>query len=121
MPVILRQSASERKAPAFPQFAPWTELDTMTIAKSIAFSLSFGLEDIEYTTAVGTYQAVLDPLLGAGAGAALFSEDLWRAQPFDPASSVPDASVPPRPRRPDSPPKRPNQRSCRRWPPIRAS
>jgi penicillin amidase len=72
------------------QFALWTALDTVTVAKSIAFSLSFGLDDIAYTQALLTYQAVLGP----ASGAALFSEDLWRAQPFDPASTVPDASVP---------------------------
>jgi penicillin amidase len=72
-------------------FAPWTELDTMTVAKSIAFSLSFGVEDIDHSLAVGAYQAALGPARAA----ALFSEDLWRAQPFDPASSVPDASESP--------------------------
>jgi penicillin amidase len=73
------------------RFEPWTVLDTVTVAKSIAFSLSFGLEDIAYTQALLTYQGVL----GRTAGYALFSQDLWRAQPFDPASTVPDASVRP--------------------------
>ncbi|MCG6926692.1 MAG: penicillin acylase family protein [Acidobacteria bacterium] len=83
------------------RFEPWTVLDTMTVAKSIAFSLSFGLEDIDYTQALLTYQATL----GDAAGWALFSEDLWRAQPFDAASTVPDASVPsPRPPKPPCPP-----------------
>jgi penicillin G amidase len=72
------------------RFEPWTVLDTVTVAKSIAFSLSFGLEDIDHTQALLTYQAVLGPAVGY----ALFSQDLWRAQPFDPASTVPDASVP---------------------------
>ena len=71
------------------RFEPWTELDAMTVAKSIAFSLSFGLEDITYTQALLTYQTAL----GQAAGFALFSEDLWRSQPFDPASTVPDATA----------------------------
>ena len=37
------------------------------------------------------YTAVFDP--GSTDGRLLFSEDLWRAQPFYPASTVPDASV----------------------------
>jgi penicillin amidase len=69
---------------------PWTVLDTVTVAKSIAFSLSFDLEDVANTQALLAYQAAL----GTEAGYALFSQDLWRAQPFDPASTVPDASVP---------------------------
>jgi penicillin amidase len=58
------------------RFEPWTPLDTVTVAKSIAFSLSFGLEDIDHTQALLSYQAAL----GAPAGGALFSLDLWRAQ-----------------------------------------
>jgi penicillin amidase len=65
----------------------------MTVAKSITFGLSFGLDDIEYTIALQTYSAVFDPVLGAGTGVTLFSQDLWRAQPFDPATTVPDASL----------------------------
>jgi penicillin amidase len=71
------------------RFEPWTDLDSMTVAKSIAFSLSFGLEDITYTQALLAYQAAL----GQARGFALFSEDLWRSQPFDPASTVPDATT----------------------------
>jgi penicillin amidase len=72
------------------KFEPWTVLDTMTVAKSIAFSLSFDLGDVANTQALLAYQEAYGP----GAGYALFSQDLWRAQPFDPASTVPDASVP---------------------------
>ncbi|MCL4846375.1 MAG: penicillin acylase family protein [Acidobacteria bacterium] len=75
------------------QVAPWTELDTLAVANSIAFSLSFGLEDLESTVALLTYQGVLDAFLGAGAGRRLYAEDLYRAQPFTSASTVPDASV----------------------------
>jgi penicillin G amidase len=72
------------------QFEPWTVLDSVTVAKSYTFGLSFDLADIDYTQAVGSYQSALGP----GAGMALFSEDLWRSAPFDPASTLPDASAP---------------------------
>ncbi len=94
----------EYQALEITKFAPWNLLDTMTVAKSIAFGLSFGLDDIQNTVALQTYSAVFDPTLGEGTGATLFSEDLWRSQPFYPASTVPDASSapplpePPRPR-----------------------
>ena len=63
----------------------------MTVAKSIAFSLSFGLEDIDYTMAVRDLPGGPGP---SGRMRRSSREDLWRAQPFDPASTVPDASVP---------------------------
>jgi penicillin amidase len=69
-------------------FAPWTALDSMTVAKSITFSLSFGLDDITNTVALQAYSAAFGP----AAGAALFSQDLWRVQPFYLAATVPDAS-----------------------------
>ncbi|GAO03553.1 penicillin G acylase [Anaeromyxobacter sp. PSR-1] len=73
-------------------FEPWTVMDSLLAAKLIAFGLSFDVDDIERTVALATYQQ-------AGAamgfdGAALFFEDLWRAAPFDPASTVPDALAP---------------------------
>lgn len=77
------------------RFQPWTALDSMTVAKSITFSLSFGLDDIDNTVALQTYSAVFDPVLGVGTGFTLFSQDLWRSQPFFAASTVPDASVRP--------------------------
>lgn len=66
---------------------PWNVVDSITIAKGLAFSLSFGLEDIDHTIALLTFQ-------GAGAvvgfdGTALFTEDLYRTAPFDPAISIP--------------------------------
>lgn len=72
-------------------FAPWTALDTISVAKLLSFGLSFDL-DIENTVALLTYQ-------GAGAqlgfnGSTLFFEDLFRSQPFYPASTVPDSSAP---------------------------
>ncbi len=85
------QLPPEYEALGITQFQEWTDLDTMTVAKSISFSLSFGLDDIENTIALQTYTAVFGP----GTGATLFSEDLWRSQPFYPASTVPDASMAP--------------------------
>ena len=70
------------------QVAPWTALDSLTIAKGIALGLSFDLSDLDYTEALLTFQGV-----GAVAGfdgAALFFEDLYRTAPFDPALTVPD-------------------------------
>src|SRR5688572_1950124 len=72
------------------RFAPWTALDTISVAKLLAFGLSFEL-DVDNTIALLTYQ-------GAGAqlgfnGSTLFFEDLFRSQPFNPASTVPDSSA----------------------------
>jgi len=66
---------------------PWTPVDSLVIGKLIAFGLSFDLEDIQNSQRLGAFQAAL----GAQAGAALFFEDLFRSQPFDPASTVPDS------------------------------
>lgn len=70
------------------RFAPWTPVDSLVIGKAIAFSLSFDL-DIDLTLIAQAYQAA-----GAEAGfdgAAAFTEDLFRTQPFSDASTVPDA------------------------------
>ncbi len=71
-------------------FEPWTPVDSAVVSKLFAFSLSFDL-DIGLTETFLTY-------VGAGGvlgfdGAALFSEDLFRSAPFDPASTVPDATA----------------------------
>jgi penicillin amidase len=83
----------EYQAIEITKFEPWTALDTMSVAKSLTFSLSFDLGDIDNTIALQTYRAVFDPLLGPGTGLKLFSEDLWRSEPFYPASTVPDAEA----------------------------
>ncbi len=70
------------------QFEPWTPVDSLVIAKAIAFSLSFDL-DIGLTETLVTY-VTAGTLLGFD-GQALFSEDLFRSAPFDPAATVPDA------------------------------
>lgn len=72
------------------QFEPWTPLDSIAVAKLLAFGLSFDL-DIDRTRALLTYQGA-GQVLGVN-GTALFFEDLWRSQPFNPASTVPDASA----------------------------
>ncbi|MFQ5457176.1 MAG: penicillin acylase family protein [Myxococcota bacterium] len=69
---------------------PWNVTDSLVIGKAIAASLSFDLDDIDRTIALQTY-------IGTGAvlgfdGQALFSEDINRAAPMDPASTVPDAT-----------------------------
>ena len=71
-------------------FEPWTVLDSMTIAKLLAFGRSFNLEDIDRTVALRSYQAA-GLSLGFD-GTALFFQDLFRTAPFDPASTIPDAS-----------------------------
>src|SRR6266849_2780428 len=72
------------------QFQPWTALDSLAVAKLIAFGLSFDL-DIDPTIALLSYQKA-GGLLGFN-GTKLFFEDLVRSAPFDPASTVPDAAV----------------------------
>lgn len=72
------------------RFEPWTALDSITVAKLLAFGLSFDL-DTENTIALLTYQAA-GRQLGVD-GTKLFFDDLWRAKPFDPASTVPDATA----------------------------
>jgi penicillin amidase len=72
------------------QFEPWTALDSIAVAKLLAFGLSFEL-DVDNTVALLTYQGA-GQVLGIN-GTALFFEDLFRSQPFNPASTVPDATA----------------------------
>ena len=67
-------------------FEPWTPLDSVVVAKAIAFGLSFDL-DTDLTEAFGAYFATLGLQ-----GAVLFTEDVFRAMPFDCAATVPDAT-----------------------------
>ncbi len=69
------------------RFEPWTALDSVAVGKLIAFGLSFDLGDLDRTVAFQSYVTALGPQ----AGAAFFGQDLFRAAPFDPASTVPDA------------------------------
>ena len=70
-------------------FAPWTPADSVVIAKLLAFSLSFDL-DVNPTVTFSSY--VQAGTVAGFDGAALFFEDLVRSAPFDPASTVPDAT-----------------------------
>jgi penicillin amidase len=73
------------------KFAPWTPTDSLAVVKLIGFGLSFDI-DTQGTVELLTFQ-------GAGQaagfdGTKLFFEDIERSAPFDPVSTVPDASVP---------------------------
>ena len=70
------------------QAEPWTPLDSVVVGKLIAFGLSFDL-DIGNTQALLSYQFAGDAL--GFDGTALFFEDLYRTQPFDPAATIPDS------------------------------
>jgi len=67
-------------------FRPWDIVDSLVIGKAIAFSLSFDL-DTGATEDFLAYVSALGP-----AGAVVFTQDVFRAQPFDCASTVPDAT-----------------------------
>jgi penicillin amidase len=67
-------------------FRPWNAIDSIVIGKAVAFSLSFDL-DAGNTLDLQAYVDELGP-----AGAVVFTQDVFRAQPFDCASTVPDAT-----------------------------
>ena len=71
------------------EFDPWSAVDTLVVAKLLAFVLSFDTDDIDRTVALLSYQ-LAGAQLGFN-GEALFFEDVFRFAPFDPASTVPDA------------------------------
>lgn len=82
------------------QFAPWTVLDSLAVAKALAFSLSFDLGDTDRTEALMTLRAVGEGACAAGLpscfdGTALFFEDLYRSAPFDATTTIPEAQQPP--------------------------
>jgi len=73
------------------QVPAWTPLDTVTVAKLLAFGLSFDTIDTDNTRALMTYQGV-----GAAVGfdgTKLFFDDLFRSAPFDPTISIPEGAV----------------------------
>ena len=87
------------------QAEPWTPLDSVVVGKLIAFGLSFDL-DIGNTEALLSYRFAGDAL--GFDGNALFFEDLFRTQPFDPAATIPDslgAAVPSKSKRTKHPGK----------------
>ncbi len=67
-------------------FRPWNIIDSVVIGKAIAFGLSFDL-DTGLTSNLQAYVGALGP-----AGAAVFTQDVFRSQPFDCASTIPDAT-----------------------------
>jgi penicillin G amidase len=73
------------------EFAPWTPLDSLAIIKAIVFSTSFDL-DLDETLDYLDYLAA--GATGGFDGNALYFEDVFRSAPFDPASTVPDATTP---------------------------
>jgi penicillin amidase len=66
---------------------PWTALDSLTIGKGLAFGLSFDLSDIDNTTALTAFTTA--GTAGNFDGSVLFSQDIYRASPFDPTHSLP--------------------------------
>lgn len=74
------------------RFAPWTPVDSVVSAKLIAFGLSFDL-DVDATVRFLSYVEAGNQL--GFDGQALYLEDLNRSAPFDPASTVPDATAEP--------------------------
>ncbi len=80
----------EYQALELTKIAPWTAVDSVACAKLIAFGLSFDISDIDNTVALLSYQMAGMALRFDGT--ALFFADLYRSAPFDPASTVPDAS-----------------------------
>lgn len=67
---------------------PWTPVDSVVISKLIAVGLSFEL-DVETTLDLVAYEAAGDA--EGFDGRALFFEDLFRSDAFEPVATVPDA------------------------------
>ena len=65
----------------------WTPVDSIVIAKGLAFSLSFDLTDIDLTVALSAFMEAGEA--GGFNGAVLFSQDVYRTAPFDPSVSIP--------------------------------
>src|SRR5947208_12234698 len=70
------------------QVASWTPVDSLVIAKLLAFSLAFEL-DIARTLALQSYITAFGPT----SGVTLYSQDLWRSAGFEPNATVPDAMI----------------------------
>lgn len=65
----------------------WNPVDSIVIAKGLAFSLSFDLTDIDLTIALEAFQEAGEH--GGFNGVLLFSQDVYRTAPFDPTVSIP--------------------------------
>ena len=68
------------------QVPTWTTLDTVAVAKLLAFGLSFDLDDLSNTQRLIAYQTA-GGLLGFN-GAKLFTDDVNRSAPFEQAPSI---------------------------------
>ncbi len=64
----------------------WNPVDSIVIAKGLAFSLSFDLTDIDLTIALDAFVEAGED--GGFNGVALFSQDVYRTAPFDPTVSI---------------------------------
>ena len=73
------------------QVPAWTALDSLTLTKGLAFSLSFDLVELDLTVMAGTYAAVGNAL--GFDGLALLFEDTTRHAPFDDTVSIPQAAT----------------------------
>src|SRR6185436_2171758 len=65
----------------------WTPLDSLIMAKGLAFGLSFDLGDTNRTLALLNYRGVCTAV-GCN-GLQLYNDDLWRVAPFESAVSIP--------------------------------
>lgn len=83
----LSQLPPEYAALGLSHFKRWSPVDSIVVGKLIAFGLSFDLGDIDNTLRLEAFTRTL----GNQAGQALFFGDLFRSQPFDLASTVPDS------------------------------
>jgi penicillin G amidase len=77
---------SEYGALELTEIPAWTALDTMSIAKLLAFGLSFDLDDIARTQKLLAYQSA-GSTLGFD-GTKLFTDDVMRSEPFAHAPSI---------------------------------
>jgi penicillin amidase len=70
---------------------PWSALDSVTLAKLFGFAQSFDMRDLGLTEDLMAYRAAGEQF--GFDGSLLFSQDLWRSQPFDPALVAPELDV----------------------------
>jgi penicillin amidase len=69
----------------------WTPTDCLTMAKGLAFGLSFDLGDINRTLALLNYRGVCN-VVGCN-GLQLYNDDLWRVAPFESGVSIPSSPL----------------------------
>jgi len=89
-PLPIEYSALEITREGIP---PWTPTDSLTVAKGLAFGLSFSLADIDRTLALLTFRGVCTAI-GCN-GLQLFNDDLYRTAPFEAVASIPPPPPPP--------------------------